>query len=322
MKTECSRADRDGLIAFVHIPKTAGTTLNAVLAHQYSPGEIYEIMMRGMSWIVPGSTMISRPLISFSKIHRLKSALRHRSDLRVIRGHFDLSIRKLLPATARFFTLLRDPVERAISHYYHYRCRTDDPIHPLAMKSTLMQWVGACGLVEMDNGQTRRLAGEMNVPCGRLTLEMLDRAKSNLVRNFAVVGLTERFEESLILLQRAFDWPLRRFPRLNVGERPPWAEVDEEARQAIEDRNLFDLNLYRFAAALFERAVSGIDMASELARLRAAPEVNVSSEEIAGSIDAAGRDCAVAGAGGISLPLPRTSPAGAPQSSPSRPAGP
>jgi hypothetical protein len=305
MKTECPRADQGGLIAFVHIPKTAGTTLNAILAHQYSPGEIYEIMMRGMSWIVPGSTMISRPLISFSKIRRLKSALRYQRDLRVIRGHFDLSVRKLLPASARFFTLLRDPVERAISHYYHYRRRADDPIHPLAMKSTLMQWVSACGLVEMDNGQTRRLAGEMNLPCGQLTLEMLDRAKSNLVRNFAVVGLTERFEESLILLQRAFHWPLHRFPPLNVGERPPRGEVDEEVRQAIEDRNLFDLNLYRFASVLFERAASRIDMASELARLRAAPEVSVPSEEIAGSIDAAGRDSVAAGASGASTSVPR-----------------
>jgi hypothetical protein len=34
---------------------------------------------------------------------------------------------------------------------------TADPVYPLATRSTLGQWVGACGLVEMDNGQTRRL---------------------------------------------------------------------------------------------------------------------------------------------------------------------
>lgn len=281
MKTEYSQADQNGLIAFIHIPKTAGTTLNSILARQYSPDEIHEVMMRGMSWIAPEPTIVPRPLISFSKIHRLKAALKCSRRPRVIHGHFDLSIIKLLPAGARCFTLLRDPIERAISHYYHYRRMTADPIHPLAMRSTLAQWVGACGLVEMDNGQTRRLAGEMKLPCGRVTPVMLERAKSNLA-GFAVVGLTERFEESLILLQRAFNWPLHRLPARNVGEnRPPRTEVGAEAMRAIEDSNRFDLDLYRFACGLFERAVGGIDMKSALALLRAAPV----EEERMGSTD-------------------------------------
>jgi hypothetical protein len=271
MKREYSQADQNGVIAFVHIPKTAGTTLTSILARQYTADELHEVMMRGMSWIAPQPTIVPRPLISFSKIHRLKSALRCRHRLRVVHGHFDLSIMKLLPDGARCFTLLRDPVERAISHYYHYRRMTADPIHPLAMESTLEQWVCACDLVEMDNGQTRRLAGEMNLPCGRVTPGMLDRAKAHLAR-FAVVGLTERFEETLILLQRAFNWSLHRVSARNIGEnRPPRTEVGEEALKAIEDRNRFDLELYRFACDLFERAVGEIDMSGELTRLSAAP---------------------------------------------------
>jgi hypothetical protein len=261
------------VVAFLHIPKTAGTTLNAILARQYSPDETREIMMRGMSWLVPRPTLVPKPLISFSKILRLKSTLRHGRTVRMIHGHFDLSIREVLPDDVRLFTFLRDPVERAISHYYHYRRQTGDPIHPLAMRSTLEEWVRDCGLVEMDNGQTRRLAGEMNLPCGRVTQELLDRAKANLARNFTVVGLTERFEESLILLQHAFGWPLHRFAPRNVGgDRLGRDEVSGETLKVIQDCNRYDLDLYRFAAGLFERAASGTDMASELARLRAAPE--------------------------------------------------
>src|ERR1043166_9021806 len=111
---------------------------------------------------------------------RLRTAVRSESKLRLVRGHFDLSIARHLPADTRFFTLLRDPVERAISHYYHYRRRAIDRLHPLAMRSTLKEWVSACGIVEMDNGQTRRLAGEMNLACGRVTPAMLERAMSRL----------------------------------------------------------------------------------------------------------------------------------------------
>ena len=266
-------ADHNALVAFVHIPKTAGTTLNSILAREYARDETYEVMMRGMSLSVPKPTIMPKPVISFSKIHRLKSALRHRHRLRLICGHFDLSLGKLLPPDTQFFTLLRDPVERAISHYYHYRRLSTDPIHPLAMRSTLTEWVSSCGLVEMDNGQTRRLAGEITLPWGQVTVQMLDCAKSNLARNFAVVGLTERFEESLILLHRAFNWPLHGFTAQNVGnDRPSRTSLSEEALQAIENCNRFDLDLYQFASALFEQAVSKIDMASELVRLRTAPE--------------------------------------------------
>jgi sulfotransferase famil protein len=268
MSTEYSQHDPNGLIAFVHIPKTAGTTLNTMLASQYSPDELHEIMMRGMSWIARAPMLLPRPLISLSKIQRLKSAIKCPRRLRLIHGHFDLSIMKLLPPGARCFTLLRDPVERAISHYYHYRRMSSDPVHALAMRSTLAEWVGGCGLVEMDNGQTRRLAGAMSLPIGRVTEATLARAKTNLSR-FAVVGLTERFEESLVLLQRAFKWRLDRLPARNVGSnRPRRTEVGAEALKAIEDRNRFDLELYGFACELFERAAGKIDMTAELALRR------------------------------------------------------
>ena len=272
MKSADTGFDHESVIAFVHIPKTAGTTLNAILARAYSPDETCEIMMRGMSLRVPGVVIVPKRMISHSKIRRLKSALKHRPAPRLIRGHFDLSLGKLLPADTRFFTLLRDPVERAVSHYYHYRRQTSDPIHPLAMRSTLTEWVGNCGLVEMDNGQTRRLAGAMKLPCGRVTPQTLERAKSALARNCEVVGLTERFDESLILLHRAFDWPLCRLAPHNVGDcRTQHARPSAEELKTIEACNRYDLELYRFACALFDRAVSEIDMAGELARLRAAP---------------------------------------------------
>src|SRR5262249_36225491 len=107
--------------------------------------------------------------------------------------------------------------------------------------------------------------------CGRVTPSMLDRAKSNLAR-FAVVGLTERFEESLILLHRVFRWPLHRLPAHNVGaDRPHRADVGKEALKAIEDRNRYDRDLYRYACELFERAAAKIDMRRELARLGPEP---------------------------------------------------
>src|ERR1041385_1057683 len=82
----------NSLIAFLHIPKTAGTTLNSILSREYAPDECYEIMMRGMAWILPKRPLIRRSLISFSKVLRLRTAVRSERKLRLVRGHFDLSI--------------------------------------------------------------------------------------------------------------------------------------------------------------------------------------------------------------------------------------
>ena len=260
-----------GLICFLHIPKTAGTTLNSILNHQYPPAGILKVMMRGMSLVRPKASILSRPLISPSKLRQLKMALARRDGLHALQGHFDMSLARLLPPGARFVTILRDPVERAVSHYYHYRNLNSDPISPLAQRSTLAQWVSACGLVEMDNGQTRRLAGEMNLPCGQVSQDTLERAKTNL-RRFAVVGLTERFEESQVLLHHAFHWPMWRYPARNVSpNRPPLGAISPADLEVVGDCNRFDVKLYQFAAELFENTASRIDMAGRLTALRMAP---------------------------------------------------
>ncbi|MEO5579030.1 MAG: hypothetical protein ABIR58_00110 [Gemmatimonadaceae bacterium] len=58
---------------------------------------------------------------------------------------------------------------------------------------------------EVDNDQTRRIAGE-EPPLGRCTSAMFELAKQNLRRHFRVVGVTDRFDETLLLMKQAFGW--------------------------------------------------------------------------------------------------------------------
>lgn len=260
------------LLVFVHVPKTAGTTFNAILADRFRAERIHEVMMRGMSLRLPQRRLLPPPLLSASKIRRLKSALAVPPGVALVNGHLDMSLAPHLPADARYMTLLRRPVPRAISHYHHYQRMDGDPLQALAQRSTLAEWVGRCGLAEMDNGQTRRLAGVMAAPIGSISARTLGVAKDHLARRFALVGLTERFEEFQVLLYRRLGWPYRRYAARNVGiVRPERRNVDAATLELIAASNRYDAELYDFAEELFAQAIRYYDMEAELAALRAAP---------------------------------------------------
>jgi hypothetical protein len=80
--------------------------------------------------------------------------------------------------------------------------------------------------------------------------ETLARAKANLRRHFAVAGLTERFDESLVLMARQLDWPGPLFyRRANVtSNRPRAEEIDPDIRARFEERNQLDRQLYCYVA--------------------------------------------------------------------------
>jgi hypothetical protein len=103
---------------------------------------------------------------------------------------------------------------------------------------------------------------------------MLAQAKHNLRDGLAFFGLTERFDESLVLAKQRLG--LRSIlytgdSRVNT-RRPRGDEVPEELRRTAERCNRYDIELYRYAEQLFDAAPerSRPDFEIELAALRAA----------------------------------------------------
>lgn len=173
--------DRETLI-FLHIPKTAGTTLNRIIEWQYSPFAIFTMDPY-------------RIRATAERLKRLPEG--HRRRLRVVRGHLFYGIHEFLPQAATYITMLREPVARVLSAYYFILRR---PLHPLHRKLKR----GRLGVEDClrlfshrHNLQCRLIAGVEDAATGDERL--LDIAKENLTKSFSVVGICERFEESLIL---------------------------------------------------------------------------------------------------------------------------
>ena len=107
--------DREALI-FLHIPKTAGTTLNRIIEWQYNPVSIFTV----------------DPQRIRATVERFKTfSDRRRRRFRVVRGHLLYGIHEFLPQGGTYITMLREPVSRLLSTYSFILRR---PLHPLHRK--------------------------------------------------------------------------------------------------------------------------------------------------------------------------------------------
>jgi hypothetical protein len=267
-------ARRGRLLVFVHIPKTAGTTLRAVLSAN-EPGS----RSRPLGNVFKGGGGLSKGLLE-----RLRDG--NGPDLRgvqLVRGHFPLGIREYLPRylpkerQLRCFTFLREPTERTLSHFFQARKEHagNEPrkfgLAPLPAGATLDDAI-AGGYLH-DNVHTRMLSGLLE-PFGKVDDAMLEQAKHNLREELAFFGLTERFDESLVLAKQRLGLRsilYRSSGRVNAA-RPRGDEVPDELRRAAERCNRYDIELYRYAQELFDNApeLQQLEFEIELAALRAA----------------------------------------------------
>ena len=195
-----------------------------------------------------------------------------------MRGHFPLGIREYLPKYVsrdrelRCFTFLREPADRTLSHYFaiheHARGYQLPPLDPDATIEDALER----GYIH-DNLHTRMLSGQVE-PFGTVDEEMLEQAKRNLREELVFFGLTERFDESLVLAKRRLGFRsilYKTSGRVNTA-RARGEEVPDELLEAARECNRYDIELYRYAQELFDAAPerSELDFEVELAALRVA----------------------------------------------------
>lgn len=228
-------------IIFVHIPKTAGTTLHMIIERQYPPELVYTLGEKR----------------SFDDFRNLSET--RRAEIRLLRGHMNLGAHEFLPGKSLYITLLRDPIERVISYYYFIR-RTPTHYHYDLITSNnldLLAFLESKADILMANGQTRILSGgAYEYGFGECTQEVLEAAKRNLRERFAVVGLTERFDETLLLLKNALGWRnLFYTPQRVATDRPKRNELAPDTLDAIVEANQLDIELYQYVTMLFAEQI-------------------------------------------------------------------
>jgi hypothetical protein len=248
------RSRNETALIFVHPPKTAGSTLSRIMDWEYNPRQICNIDGRFY-------------YLSYQRVCGWPSE--RLGTMKLFKGHIPFGLHKFIPQPSTYITILRDPINRTLSEYYFRRQRRTHPIADRDAKRLCLEEYLA--KVPYNNPQTKAIAG-IDVPCnyrfytivpsyhfysGHCSAETLELAKENLTRHFSLVGLTERFEETLALAKILFGWKVPYYTSIRQGPKhPKKEEVSPQQRALIAEYNKFDMELYSFGVYLFDRAIA------------------------------------------------------------------
>lgn len=226
---------------FVHMQKTAGTTLFRRLKHQFPPQEVY-----------PDSTD-GGPPDSVLLVDHLERRWRERSrEIRVVTGHFPLCTVDVLGVPFRTFTVLREPVERTLSLLRHHQRLTpadrDAPLEELYEDPIRFH-----GLIH--NHQTKMLSLDAEAMPGFAMTHVhferahLETAKARLA-DVDVVGVQPEFDVFCSELEARYGWDLG---PPQIANRTVPRPVADSFRRRIAADNALDAELYEHTRELVTR---------------------------------------------------------------------
>jgi hypothetical protein len=238
---------------FVHVQKTAGTTLLIRLGEHFAAEQIYPDD-------TDGDKFGNMPQMNVDLLVERWPA--RRRAVHVVAGHFPLCTAQLLGDRFTTFTVLREPVERTLSYLRHHRKLTpedhDKSLEEIYEDPLRMERLVHNHMVKMFGLTVEDMTAWLMTPVD-FTPEHLERAKRGL-ETIDVVGLQEDFETFCAELTRRFGWDLG--PSVVANDTPHEA-VSDAFRERIASDNQLDVELYEFARDLVaRRAGEGASTAS------------------------------------------------------------
>jgi Sulfotransferase family len=222
--------DKNSLLIFLHIPKTGGTTLNSIFRKQFMRDKLFD-----------HDNYQNKRM----KLEDLTEE--EKKQIQAIAGHYFYGIHHLFNKRATYFTMLRDPIDRVISSYYYLR---NTPGFERIKRMTLEQFV--LSEPQAHNLQTKMISGDIGKN------PSIQKAMKHL-QTFSIVGVTERFNETLYLLQKEFRWIDTEYKKINITKRrPAVTDLDPSLIQLIKENNKLDIQLYEYSKKLLNKRLQAL----------------------------------------------------------------
>lgn len=233
------------MYAFSHIPKTAGTSLNYLLRRYYGPKLL---------------AVDPRKKGAYTQLD-LKKDLKLFKNIQCITSH---RLKPFMPfdQELQWFTFMRNPEKRFISQYIHQQTGKVEQY-----KMDIFAWSKK---FKRSNWHTKWIAGE----------EDLEAAKQIIEEKNIFVGLTERFDESILLMKKALNmegadlrYGSRRMVVRNTTIKDEIINNYDKYKELILEQNEKDIALYNYVSDhVFSKSVEAYgkeQLATDLSELQA-----------------------------------------------------
>lgn len=243
-------------VLFLHLPKTAGSSLNKMLIEAYGLGADYP---------------------HFNSTVSLLRAGQRRMELPLILGHVNYTVADILRPDPFIFTFLRDPVKRAISAFEFMKSHPEVWLGKLAQGSITEYYENPMVSRTGNNLQTRLLGADLNIHKHYATFvrekqtpeqyyanvmaninlpadeETLERAKRRL-ETMDFFGFTDTFDDDVADLFSLLGKPCPSIVKTNVTPESARrrSSYTPEELELVHSLNRFDMELYRYAKELRE----------------------------------------------------------------------
>jgi Sulfotransferase family len=255
------------VLIFFRMPKTGGNTMDGVFEHCL-PGRFFHAHT--------GNTQSALLVRSTEGIRQKFAALPRREQQAVrclIGTHVSLDIDTIFDRPTKFFTIVREPVDRVISNFFHIRAASHLTSYPFIKDMTLDQYLDSGIGLDADNHQVRLLSGcpELDAPWdpeGRpistppVEPRHLELAKQHIEDRFLTAAPLEAFTALVWFLKRLYGWPVRRVffdIRNETPDRPHTGAVPERTRWRLHELNKYDVALYEWVKLRFAKQIRPLE---------------------------------------------------------------
>jgi len=241
-------------VIFNHIPKTAGLTLSEIMKKQYSTERTFSTLdYNGKNW-EGGRRQAIKHFMDLPKFERF--------NFDFITGHSALELFNFVNNPIGL-VMLRDPVDRVLSLYSYVRRMKWHKFYKIANQYSLYdcyknklhdEWD------ELYNGQFSSLVSTINKISFDSKIILNDdyeRIKVFL-KEYCLVGIVERFDESLNLFGEYLNWNKNLFySKINVSNDKP--VINPKTIEIIKKYNQNDINLYNYCSNNFDNLINSMD---------------------------------------------------------------
>lgn len=223
----------DPLIAFFHSQRTAGTTIKEAFKAECGVPEVY----------------YQRTVDDFLKWRDLSDD--RLSGKRVFAAHDNYTRNDSVTRPLFLFSVVRDPVDRAISLYYYLRNREEHRLHGPALENDVNAFYRVAADIAHEyvaNTQCRRVCGQPD----------FDTARKTILEEFALVAPYDNVDKAMHCVGEFFSFEEPNRFKMKKSRTQAQAGIDSETVAEIRRLNAEDVKLFAFVNEIFPEMVRSL----------------------------------------------------------------